>query len=120
VGRLGEERLLQLRDADLVDRTVRELRGLPRWSGLELVDGIVQRWGGGLPQYEVGHRDLVASLRAELGRLRGLAVCGAAYDGVGIAACLGSADGAVTKITGDLGVGMRGVRMLGETVGRQA
>ncbi|GAA3698660.1 protoporphyrinogen oxidase [Microlunatus aurantiacus] len=103
VGRLGEERLLQIDDPGLVDRTVAELRGLPGWSGVELVASAVQRWGGGLPQYEVGHLDLVARLRAELAGRPGLAVCGAAYDGVGIAACLGSAEVAVNKITSDLG-----------------
>ena len=105
VGRLGEERLLQVGDPELIDRTVAELRGLPGWSGVDVVESAVQRWGGGLPQYEVGHTDLVGRLRSELVGRRGLAVCGAAYDGVGIAACLGSADAAVNKITRDLGTG---------------
>ena len=82
-----------------------ELRGLPGWSGAEVVSSTVQRWGGGLPQYEVGHSDLVGRLRTELAGHRGLAVCGAAYDGVGIAACLGSADAAVNKITPGSGGG---------------
>jgi oxygen-dependent protoporphyrinogen oxidase len=105
VGRLGEERLLQVGDPELIDRTVAELRGLPGWSGVDVVECAVQRWGGGLPQYEVGHTELVGRLRSELVGRRGLAVCGAAYDGVGIAACLGSADAAVNKITRDLGTG---------------
>lgn len=104
VGRLGEERLLQVGDDELADRTVAELRGLPGWSSLEVMSSTVQRWGGGLPQYEVGHRGLVAQLRSDLAGRVGLAVCGAAYDGVGIAACLGSAATAVNKITTDLGV----------------
>ena len=102
VGRLGEEHLLQLADDALTERTVAELRRLPGWSGLDAVAGTVQRWGGGLPQYEVGHRDRVARLQTELLARPGLAVCGAAYDGVGIAACLGSAAAAVHKITSDL------------------
>ncbi|HEY5787589.1 MAG TPA: protoporphyrinogen oxidase [Microlunatus sp.] len=105
VGRLGEEQLLQVGDPELIDRTVAELRGLPGWAGVEVVESAVQRWGGGLPQYEVGHTDLVGRLRSELVGRRGLAVCGAAYDGVGIAGCLGSADVAVNKITRDLGAG---------------
>ena len=104
VGRLGEEHLLQIGDDVLVSRTVVELATLPGWAGLSMLLGAVQRWGGGLPQYEVGHRDLVARLRSELADRPGLAVCGAAYDGVGIAACLGSAATAVDKITADLGV----------------
>ncbi|HEU5485874.1 MAG TPA: protoporphyrinogen oxidase, partial [Microlunatus sp.] len=103
VGRLGEERLLQVGDDELVQRTVAELRGLPGWSALQVEAGTVQRWGGGLPQYEVGHRELVGRLRSELSTHAGLAVCGAAYDGVGIAACLASAELAVNKITSDLG-----------------
>ena len=48
------------------------------------VDTRVTRWGGGLPQYAVGHLDRVARIRAAVAELPGLAVCGAAYDGVGI------------------------------------
>jgi oxygen-dependent protoporphyrinogen oxidase len=102
VGRLGEEHLLQVGDDELIDRTARELSGLPGWAGIQAVASAVQRWGGGLPQYQVGHVDLVARLRSELAERRGLAVCGAAYDGVGIAACLGSADAAANKIIDEL------------------
>ncbi len=51
-----------------------------------LVDSRVVRWGGGLPQYAVGHLDLVRRLRAAVARHPGLAVAGAAYDGVGVPA----------------------------------
>ena len=47
------------------------------------MDTHVQRWGGGLPQYAVGHLDRVARIRAAVAAVPGLAVCGAAYDGVG-------------------------------------
>ena len=59
----------------------------------------MQRWGGGLPQYAVGHLDLVARVRHEVGAVPGLAVCGAAYDGVGIPAVIGSARRAVERVT---------------------
>ena len=58
-----------------------------------MITGAVTRWGGGLPQYLVGHRDLVERLRADLAAVPGLAVCGAALDGVGVAACIASASG---------------------------
>ena len=56
-----------------------------------LLDAHVQRWGGGLPQYAVGHRRAHRP-RAGGGRrhLPGLELAGAAYDGVGIPACIGS------------------------------
>jgi oxygen-dependent protoporphyrinogen oxidase len=62
------------------------------------VDAIVQRWGGGLPQYAVGHLDRVARIRAAVAAVPGLAVCGAAYDGVGIAPTVGSAQRAVAAL----------------------
>src|SRR5262249_28688358 len=46
----------------------------------------VQRWGGGLPQYAVGHLDRVARIQAAIAGVPGLTLCGAAYDGVGIPA----------------------------------
>ena len=61
------------------------------------------RWGGGLPQYLVGHRALVERLRADVAAVPGLAVCGAALDGVGIAACIASAERAAAKVLDDLG-----------------
>jgi oxygen-dependent protoporphyrinogen oxidase len=83
VGRYGEERDLQRADDDLVELVLAELElavgPIPR-----LVDSRVTRWGGGLPQYGVGHLDLVRRLRAALPA--GLAVAGAAYDGVGVPA----------------------------------
>jgi oxygen-dependent protoporphyrinogen oxidase len=83
VGRVGDERDLQRDDAELVQLVRAELEQavgpLPR-----LVDSRVTRWGGGLPQYAVGHLDLVGRLRSALPA--GLAVAGAAYDGVGVPA----------------------------------
>ena len=70
-----------------------------RWGSPRApVDTHVQRWGGGLPQYAVGHLDRVARIRAAVAAVPGLAVCGAAYDGVGIPAVIGSARRAVTEL----------------------
>ena len=91
VGRAREEADLQRDDADLVAVAVAEVgealgRPLPR-----VVDAHVQRWGGGLPQYAVGHVDRVASVRADVAHLPGIEVAGAVYDGVGIPAVVASA-----------------------------
>lgn len=87
VGRRGEEHLLQRDDDELVDLVVGELRALIGLSG-EPVDTRVSRWGGGLPQYDVGHVDRVRRIHEDVSAVLGLAVCGAAYDGVGVAACI--------------------------------
>src|SRR3712207_6990891 len=49
----------------LVARTFAEARTLPGWAGVELLQARLTRWGGALPQYRVGHQELVASLRDE-------------------------------------------------------
>jgi protoporphyrinogen/coproporphyrinogen III oxidase len=47
----------------------------------------VQRWPGALPQYEVGHRTLVARIRTAIAEeAPGIIVAGAGLDGVGLAA----------------------------------
>jgi oxygen-dependent protoporphyrinogen oxidase len=101
IGRHREEADLQVDDDELVAAAVDDLRAATGLSATP-VDRHVQRWGGALPQYAVGHLDRVATVRATLDRLPGLAVCGAAYDGLGIPACISSAGRAAAKVLADL------------------
>jgi oxygen-dependent protoporphyrinogen oxidase len=87
VGRHGDVGDLQRDDADLVAVAVAELTSYAGFRGGP-VDARVSRWGGGLPQYAVGHLDRVRRIRAAVAAIPGLAVCGAAYDGVGVPACI--------------------------------
>ncbi|HEX4292488.1 MAG TPA: protoporphyrinogen oxidase [Trebonia sp.] len=90
VGRSGDVAVLQRDDADLADLAAAELAesiGLTAHP----VAHRVTRWGGGLPQYNVGHLGRVARIRAAVAAQPGLAVAGAAYDGVGIPACVATA-----------------------------
>jgi oxygen-dependent protoporphyrinogen oxidase len=96
-GRAGDVAVLQRDDADLAALAAQELSllaGLPARP----VAWRVSRWGGGLPQYAVGHLDRVARVRAAVAAVPGLAVCGAAYDGVGIPACIRSARAAAEQV----------------------
>ncbi len=90
LGRHREEASLQATDDELVAMSVADLATA---TGVRAhpVDSQVQRWGGGLPQYAVGHLDRVARIRSSVATVPGLAVCGAAYDGVGIPAVIASA-----------------------------
>jgi oxygen-dependent protoporphyrinogen oxidase len=97
VGRVGEEALLQRDDADLVALAAAELAEATGVQGAPLASRVT-RWGGALPQYTVGHLDRVRRIREAVAALDGIAVCGAAYDGVGIPACIGTARTAVGKI----------------------
>ncbi len=97
LGRHREEETLQVGDDELVAASRAELADA---VGLRAapVDARVTRWGGGLPQYALGHLDRIARVRAEVRRVGGLAVCGAAYDGVGIPAVIGSAHRALEAL----------------------
>jgi protoporphyrinogen/coproporphyrinogen III oxidase len=97
MGRHGEETALRASDQELAAWSLADLRDA---TGLAAnpVDTHVQRWGGGLPQYLVGHLDRVARIREAVAAVPGLAVCGAAYDGVGIPAVIASAHRAAEAI----------------------
>jgi oxygen-dependent protoporphyrinogen oxidase len=97
LGRHREEHQLQKTDEELVDVALHDLADAIGLS-VRPIDAHVQRWGGGLPQYAVGHLDRVATIRTEVGRLPGLSVCGAAYDGVGIPACIASGQRAAREV----------------------
>ena len=101
IGRHREESTLQVEDRELVELAVDDLAAAVGLS-VRPVEAHVQRWGGALPQYAVGHLDRVARVRGAVGKLPGLAVCGAAYDGLGIPACIASAHRAVDKVLADL------------------
>ncbi len=100
LGRHREEQALQVTDEELVEIALTDLAAAVGLSSRP-VDSHVQRWGGALPQYAVGHLDRIAAVRDEVATLPGLAVCGAAYDGLGIPACIASADRAAAKILAD-------------------
>ncbi len=106
VGRFGDEHLLQRDDAELVRLAVADLDRVLVDAGADalgpIVDSAVTRWGGALPQYQVGHLDRVARIRQSVARVPGLAVAGAPYEGIGIPACIASADRAVADISASL------------------
>jgi oxygen-dependent protoporphyrinogen oxidase len=101
IGRVGEVALLQRDDPDLVDLAAAELADATGLAGRP-VESRVTRWGGGLPQYNVGHLDRVARIRAAVGAEPGLAVAGAAYDGVGVPACVATARQATEQVLAGL------------------
>jgi protoporphyrinogen/coproporphyrinogen III oxidase len=102
VGRAGETSLLHHDDATVADAALADLRSalgrLPEPAARH-----VQRWGGALPQYDVGHLERLDTIDAELATLPGLEVCGATYRGVGIPAVIASAQAAVQRLVTDLG-----------------
>jgi len=97
LGRHGEEATLQRTDEELVAASLADLAEAAG-IGAAPVATHVQRWGGGLPQYAVGHLDRVTRIRAAVDGVPGLVLCGAAYDGVGIPAVIASARAAAAAV----------------------
>jgi protoporphyrinogen/coproporphyrinogen III oxidase len=97
IGRIGEEQVLQRPDEDLARLARAELGEAVGVSGPPIA-ARVTRWGGALPQYTVGHEARAARIRAAVAGQPGLAVCGAAYDGLGIPACIATARRAASEI----------------------
>ncbi|NBM20855.1 protoporphyrinogen oxidase [Streptomyces sp. GC420] len=98
LGRQGEAEVLDREDGELVELSRRDLAEATGLAAAPVASR-VDRWYGGLPQYPVGHLGRVARVREHLGKLPGLRVCGAAYDGVGIPACVASGVRAADEIT---------------------
>ncbi len=60
----------------------------------------IARWPRTMPQYYVGHKDLVASIETGMSALPGLELCGNAYHGVGIPDCIHGAEQAAERALG--------------------
>ncbi len=108
LGRHGEVRVLQRDDTELVEMVRADLAALTGVTAAP-VDTVVARWGGGLPQYAPGHLAAVATLENAVARVPGLAVAGAMLHGVGVPACVGTAEAAARRLAAHLGAGARAV-----------
>jgi protoporphyrinogen/coproporphyrinogen III oxidase len=98
VGRYGDESQLQRSDDDLTAAVVADVADLLELERPQPLDTALVRWGGGLPQYLVGHPQRVTAVRAAVAAVPGLAVAGAAYGGVGVPACIRDARRAVAAL----------------------
>ncbi|WP_216205599.1 protoporphyrinogen oxidase [Amycolatopsis aidingensis] len=96
-GRFGENGTLRVTDAELVRRVradLAELTGI----GAEPLRTLVTRWGGGLPQYDAGHLGRVARIERAVAEVPALELAGASLHGVGIPACVATADAAARRL----------------------
>ncbi|HVK23714.1 MAG TPA: protoporphyrinogen oxidase [Actinokineospora sp.] len=101
VGRFGDPGALRADDDEIV-RLVRD--DLAELTGITATpaETLVTRWGGGLPQYGVGHVDLVRRIEEAVAAEPGLAVAGASLHGVGVPACVGTGEAAARRVAAHL------------------
>lgn len=100
-GRDGDRRALSLDDGTLVRRLLGELRALAGDVD-DPLDVQVTRWSAAFPQYRVGHLAWARDVAAAAAALPGVAVAGAAFEGVGVPACIGSGRRAARRVLAHL------------------
>ena len=99
-GRFGDDRALHLSDDELVGRVRADIATTMGLTA-EPTEARVARWHQAFPQYPPGHRDRMARAAAALARVApNVALAGAAINGVGIPACIGSGRTAARAIVG--------------------
>jgi protoporphyrinogen/coproporphyrinogen III oxidase len=103
LGRAGREAAAQLDDDEMgkvVRAELREIMGIS--AEPEFIE--IFRWPRGMPQYRVGHVELVGHIEAAVGRVPGIELAGGAYHGIGIGDCLregaAAADRALEHVRG--------------------
>ncbi len=101
IGRFGDRGVLSRSDEELAASALADLARVTGVRGAP-VETRVTRWTDGLPQYAVGHAARVERVRAAVGRHPGLGVCGAAYGGVGVPACVADASHAAGRLADTL------------------
>jgi protoporphyrinogen/coproporphyrinogen III oxidase len=98
VGRFGDDAALRRDDAELTAAVVADVADLLQLERPQPLDTHLVRWDDGLPQYLVGHTARVAAIRAAVAAVPGLGVAGAAYEGLGLPACIRDARRAVAAL----------------------
>ncbi len=104
VGRAGNEEPAFLPDNEVIETVRRDLASITGIAA-EPRSARVFRWHNAMPQFHVGHRELVQEIQAEIGAVPDLAVVGAAYRGVGIPDCVTFATGTATSLAESLNHG---------------
>jgi oxygen-dependent protoporphyrinogen oxidase len=100
-GRAGSTEVSGLSDDELVERLHADLADA---TGLAAgpTATLVTRWPRALAQLEVGHVERTEAIRHQLRGLPGLVLAGASYEGLGIAACIGSGERAAETVSAQL------------------
>lgn len=97
IGGALQPELVELADTELAQIARDEFRTLlgittePRFA-------VTRRWMRMLPEYGVGHVDLVASIEQHANAFGGLALAGSAYHGVGIPDCVATGEAAAARL----------------------
>jgi oxygen-dependent protoporphyrinogen oxidase len=97
VGGALQPELFELDEDEMIRRVGADLRDLLGIESSPLFT-VVEKWRRSMPQYHVGHLDLVSQIEARVRLLRGLRLAGNSYGGAGVPDCLRSGEAAADEI----------------------
>lgn len=102
VGRVGDEAIVDLSDAEIEKIVLADLNKIMTIKGKPDFT-IITRWKEDRPQYRVGHKQRIAAAREELKtRFPQVKLAGASYNGVGLPDCIDQGRAAVKEVLEDL------------------
>ena len=102
VGRVGDEAIVDLPDAEIERIVLSDLGSLIDIKG-EPDFTVITRWKEDRPQYRVGHKQRIENARKELKeKFPRVKLAGASYDGVGLPDCIDQGKAAVKEVLEDL------------------
>lgn len=101
VGRWGDEEWMGMSQQELTELARGELRELMGISAAPLLSRVF-RWPRSMPQYRVGHQQLLVSIAARVERHPGLYLTGSGYRGVGLPDCIRDAEDTVDQLVSRL------------------
>ncbi|KKK73550.1 hypothetical protein LCGC14_2892700 [marine sediment metagenome] len=97
VGGANREEMAEMPDEQLLPLVTKHLESLLKVRGEPCFCNIAH-WPGTMPQYHVGHKELVAEIEALAEALPNLQLAGNAYHGVGIPDCIHGGELAAERI----------------------
>ena len=97
IGGALRRELVDLDDKQLIEMAIEELRLTVGFQGKPELNRVI-RWRNCMPQYHMGHRDLVDGIEELTANHQGLELAGNSYRGVGIPACIESGAKAVERL----------------------
>lgn len=90
--------IFALEEAELIRRACADLRDLLGITRPPLFS-MVEKWQRSMPQYHVGHLELVAQINARVQSLPGLHLAGNSYSGAGVPDCIRSGEAAANRLS---------------------
>ncbi|WP_335870132.1 protoporphyrinogen oxidase [Bacillus sp. 2205SS5-2] len=98
VGRAGDEAIVDLSDAEIEQIVLDDLNKTMNIT-MKPSFTVVTRWKESMPQYTVGHKERMNSLKQQVAQeLPGVFLAGSSFDGLGLPDCIDQGVDAVNKV----------------------